>query len=417
MPEYRPLPEAYQRKFDETWSYAFTPESGPPEYDPEDVPPSARLGAKRGLFEDEELVAICRHYWFTCRIEEGWLPVGGVASVATLPEHRRQGHVRRLLSATLSEYREREIPLAALWPFDAAFYAQFGWALASRYARLAVPPEQLSFARDERDGKDTGASEGSFVRLEPDEYERLVPVLSAHGADQNLAMDRSEEWWRTRVFGARGSDPYVYGWERDGEIRAYVVYQVEDDGERELRAAETAWVDHEARLALLSFLADHDSQVDVVSLYASDAGLLDLVPSPGEVDVEVNAGAMVRLVDVARALRTRWYPDDASGSVVLDVDDPFADWNDARFELALEGGAATVERIEDGGEGPSAEPDASLDVGALSQLYVGYRSIADLARTGDAHLAGDGVDLLDDDEGRLLADAFSPADVVLREVF
>jgi len=151
MPEYRPLPEAYEREFARTWSYAFRPESGPHEYDPDDDPPPARSGSKRGLFEDGELLAICKHRWFTCRVGDDWLPVGGVASLATLPEHRREGYVRRLLAETLSEYREREIPIAALWPFKGTFYAQFGWALAGTYAGLTVQPGTLSFARAEHE--------------------------------------------------------------------------------------------------------------------------------------------------------------------------------------------------------------------------------------------------------------------------
>lgn len=408
MPEYRPLPEAYDRTFDETWSYAFSPESGPHDVDPDDDSTSERLGSKRGLFEDEELVAICRHHWFTCRVGEEWLPVGGVASVATLPENRRQGYVAKILSATLSEYREREVPIATLWAFDQAFYAQYGWAMANRYVRLTVSPETLSFARAERNEGFTDADAG-FVSLNADEYDRLVPVLAAHSADYNLAMDRTEEWWRKRVFSRRGTDPYVYGWERDGEIRAYVVFQIEDDGGRVLRTAETAWVDYEARLALLSFFANHDSQVEAISLYESDASLLDVVPNPNEVEVDVDTEPMVRLVDVAQALRARSYPGDASGSVVVDVDDPVADWNDARFELALDGGEATVERVEDGDAGAKGEPDVSLGVGALSQLYVGYRSIDDLARTGDAVLAHEGP--------TRLGDAFPPTKVFLREWF
>jgi predicted acetyltransferase len=301
-----------------------------------------------------------------------------------------------LLAASLAEYRDREFPLAALWPFEHTFYAAFGWATATRYVSLETTPETLAFAREERGG--------SFVSLDPDAHDRLAAVLTTHNSGFDVVIDRTEDWWRERVFDTWNGEPYVYGWERNGELRAYVAYHIEEsDGGTRLRTVESAWGDHEARLALLSFLADHDSQVDSVRMRESDAGLLTIAPSPGAIDATVHAGPMIRLVDVAGALRRRAYPETTSGTAVIRVADPLLDRNDRCFRLDLDGGEARVTPVE-------TDPDLTLGVGSLSQLYVGYRSVDDLVRTHDAtvHAAP---------ARATLADAFPTAEVFMREQF
>jgi predicted acetyltransferase len=378
-------------------SNAFRPVSGPHAFDAEEGRSAVSpLGERRGLFEGEDLLAVCKHHPFTARVGTDRLPMGGVAALAVPPENRRQGHARRMLAASLAEYRDRAFPLAALWPFEHAFYRAFGWATASRYVTLETTPETLAFAREQRDG--------SFVRLDPDAHARLDSVLVAHNEAFDVVIDRTEEWWRERVFDTWDGEPYVYGWEQAGDLRAYVAYHIEEaDGGTRLRTVESAWADPDAYLALLAFLADHDSQVDSVRTRESDASLLAIAPTPEAIDATVHTGPMIRLVDVAGALRRRSYPEAASGTAVIEIEDPLLDHNDGRFRTEFDEGTARVTAV-------ATEPDLTLGIGALSQLYLGYRSVGDLVRTRDV--------TVHNPPGRaILEDAFPVAEVYLREQF
>lgn len=107
MADYRPLPEDHEEVFHEYVHYGFSPEEGPSEYDPEDLPERAKLGSKRALYPDGSAdaapVSVCKHYWFDARVRGDVHAVPGLSAVATPPERRRQGHVRRLLAASLEE--------------------------------------------------------------------------------------------------------------------------------------------------------------------------------------------------------------------------------------------------------------------------------------------------------------------------
>lgn len=384
MADYRPLPEDRIEDSRAILRYAFNAGSGP--HDPtEDLTERRRrmwaFGESRGMFAegeeseangggDPELLACYTHIEFAARLRGEWLPLAGVTGVASPPEHRRKGLVAEMMRAALAEYRDREWPLSALRPFDEGFYARLGWATGCRYETATVDPSALSRAGDPGDGE--------FRRVRPGEYERLEPVYGAWIDGANLKTRRSPDWWRDRVFQTWSSELYCYAWERDGEARGYLVYGVNDGGEeRTLRVDEMAYVDGEAYRNLLRFCYHHDSQVDAVELVGPDATrVIDAVHDRSAVETGVRPGQMVRVVDVPTALEAVPYPGVDSAAVTVAVADDDAPWNEATWRVRVEDGEAAVRETD-------ADPDASLDVGTLSQLLVGYRAVERARAAGD----------------------------------
>ncbi len=396
-PEFRPVgPDNYDT-FREYVDYAFDPTGGPQDHDDE----FDRIADPYGLFDGADLVSICAHYDFDARLRGEWVSLAGLAAVATPPEHRRRGHVRRMVEASLERWRGDAV-LSALWPFSRSYYAQFGWATANSLYEYQVPLEQLSFAR--------GTATGRPRRVDADDWERLDDAYEAHVADETLALRRSERWWRERVLDG-DAEPYAYAWERDGEGQGYVVYTFESAGDgtsdRRIEVSDLAATDDDARRGLLGFLADHDSQAAKARLYTPDDTLLDRVSTPGDVDCTVHTGPMVRVVDVAHALEAVPYPGDVAADLTLAVTDDTAAWNDGVFDLVVSGSGVTCDRL--GTDATAADADVTADVGTLSQLLVGYRDVRDLRRVGD--LSADGGTL--DELGAL----FPPETVALRNFF
>lgn len=400
MAEYRPVPENRVRDFREIARYAFSPTSGPLDLDEEPNGRRERMhsfGDMRGMFDDDALLAVCKHLDFTVRVRNEWLPMAGLSAVASPPERRRKGLVGELLEASLAEYRDREQLVSALHPFDEGFYARYGWATGCRYQRATVDVDALSVVQN--------AAAGSFRRVRPDEHGALEPVFDAWLHGYELATRRSDDWWRDRVFQTHENELYGAVWERDGEPRGYLVYDVEDgeDGNR-LKAYEFASVDHEAYLNLLRFCHDHDSQVSVVELSGpTHDRLLDVVDDRDAVEVEVAAGQMVRLVDVPAALEAVPYRGVDEADLALAVRDDHASWNDATFGVRVRDGAGTIDETD-------ADPDATVGVGTLAQLYVGYLSVERARQVGD-------LDVRATETATTLAALFPEREVFLPEGF
>ncbi|KAB1198369.1 MULTISPECIES: enhanced intracellular survival protein Eis [Haloferax] len=401
-----PLPEEHRDTYREFISYAFSPEDGP-DWD-DTSPPDADIYYPRGLYDtsadvsadaldSSDLVAVCAFYDFTARARGTWHPLPGISVVASPPEARRQGHIATMLDELLVEFRDSGRYLSALWPFKYEFYRRFGWAKTNDYAKTTVPPEALTAVSPDVSGE--------FVRLGPDDWERLDAVYT-EWATEDLGLDRTEGWWRNRTFRWWGSNPYVYGWERDGDLRGYVVYRMDGDwNERTMHVSELASVDAEARGHLLRFLRDHDSQVEEVVIQREHerTRLIDDLTDPLAATVEIKPGPMVRIVDVSAALEAVTFSADADTDVVLGVSDDRCAWNDDTFRVVVTGGEASVEPATD-------DPDATVEIGGLSQLLVGARSADELARTESLTIhepaALDG-----------LAEVFTERDTFLRERF
>jgi predicted acetyltransferase len=80
-----------------------------------------------------------------------------------------------------------------------------------------------------------------------------------------------------------------------------------------------------------------------------------------------------RLLDIPRSLAARQYRTD--GELVLEIDDPQFEDNDARFALKIDGGKATCERT-------NARADLAMSVSALGSAYLGGVAPSDLAAGG-----------------------------------
>ncbi|ELY69264.1 GNAT family N-acetyltransferase [Natrinema versiforme] len=382
MVDYRPIPDE-RDVFHEYRSYAFRPEEGVPAYDPADhETPRDTLGSRRGVYEDgaaddAEPRSVCRHYWIEARVRDEGHRTAGLASVATPPEYRRRGYVRQLLARSLAEYRDHDVRFSVLWPFRYRFYRQYGWDTGTQIVTHECDPSVLSVAADAVD-----RDAGSFRRLEADEYDALESAYETYADRYSLALERDEEWWRHRVFAGHERDPFVYAYERDGRVQGYLVYTMDGtDGDRTMVVSELVAVDHEAVVALLSFCYDHESQVQRVRLRVPEAvPIRAIAREPDRIETTVENGPMVRVVDVAETLSALAYPD-REATVTLAVEDSLAEWNDGTFRLAVSDGRAECRRLGDRTT-PESSADVRLDIGALSQLVVGFRSASALERTG-----------------------------------
>jgi predicted acetyltransferase len=362
---FRPCPPTLRDRFQEFLDYAFYPEDGPQEYDEGDNH-SDGTGKRFAIVEDGDLRSVCIHHDFTASLRGEWVPVAGLAGVATMPEYRRQGYVREMLQSSLREWRG-EYPLAGLWAFKAGYYEQFGWTIASKLLEYTCDPDGLGECRD---------SPGTVRRVRPDEWSQLRDVHEQYALEHDLTVRRTKDWWRNRVFGTiDDKERYVYALERDGKVCGYIAYRVNAGDTTTLRATYTAFADIEALRGLLGFLADHDSQVDEITLFQNTSpSLFDVLETPSGIECEIHPGTMVRIVDVAHALETVAYPEDASGTLTLAVSDDTADWNDDIFELTVSDGRGECQRVE------STDPDIRVDIETLTQLFVGYHSVANAQR-------------------------------------
>ena len=235
-----------------------------------------------GVYDDGRLVATAGVLPYEMHLGGRFVPAGGVAAVATLPEHRRRGLVQMLMAACLKRLHEERTPVASLWPFAYPFYERLGWATTTMQYEVTVDLPALRKLGDSR------------------RY-RIVPV-----ADFGLACDVHSRWvsaynqsltrpanrWRRML-----THPFVscrLFVHKDG----YMVWNLKETGDT-LSVREWAWTTEEAFLDGLELLGQMDSQYARARFVCADVepllrlGVFEPVP-----EIKLKPGMMTRVANL-----------------------------------------------------------------------------------------------------------------------
>jgi predicted acetyltransferase len=200
-------------------------------------------------------------------------------------------------------------------------------------------------------------------------YARLAPSRPGF-------LDRPQWWW-DRLLIRPWDQLFTYVVERGDGVAAYVVYRHTPSSRGwgyEMQVEDLIACERRHALALWRVLGSSSTQAEeVVWRGPADDPLLLLL---GEQDLRTTGGLrwMLRMVDIAAALRARGYPEGLGLSVELEVSDAHCPANHGRWRLEVAGGRAEAATGGDGG--------VRLGVGPLSSLYSGWCSASELARVG-----------------------------------
>ncbi|MCR2807877.1 GNAT family N-acetyltransferase [Paenibacillus soyae] len=314
-----------------------------------------------GVFVDGQLAAMATVLSLTTYIGGRSFAMGGVAGVATWPEHRRQGYVGKLLVHLLERMRGNGQNVSFLHPFAFGFYRKYGWETYTELKTYTIQVKQLP---------PRVPYNGRFERQ--DSYEAIHDVYETYASRYNGSLSRSALWWKHRIPVRKPGQIALY---RDGagEAQGYLLYEVKESS---LTVHELIYLTGETYEAIWSFIAQHDSMIEKAVWNAPiDDRLPDRLPDP-RIKQEVVPYFMARIVDVEAFLRD--YPflaAEQEDRVYLEVADEHAPWNNGCFELVITpAGQAKVSRLTDV---PEIGEALKLGIGALSSLLLGYRKVSD----------------------------------------
>lgn len=348
-----------------------------------------------GVFEDASPVGAWPiatvNSWVTpLTVPGGELEMWAISSVTVAGTHRRRGIARALLEGELRAAASAGVPIAGLTVSEATIYGRYGFASAIPVARVKVDTRRAGWAGPAPAG-----------RLEYVDRETLKAHLSAlHEVARTQRAGQIAGWegrWK-RVTGLAAGHPSptavrgVRYLDAEGAVRgamAYKLTEVEGSFRFDLAIEHIAAVTPEALTALWHFALHHDL-VDTVTADQRpvDDPITWLVADQRGVEFLVHDHGWLRILDVPAALGGRTYraPIDA----VLRVDDAL-------------GHAAGSWRLTVGGDGRPAvvavegeAADVTLDVVALSALYLGGSSAVRLLGAGRLHATAEAAASLDD---------------------
>ncbi|MEO8456658.1 MAG: GNAT family N-acetyltransferase [Chloroflexota bacterium] len=331
-----------------------------------------------GAFIDGTLVADTRAIPMMRRFHGTTTAFGAVGPVACAAPYRRRGLVGKLLVLAMERMRDRGQWLSGLHTPHDALYQRYGWERAEAKKGYEFAPKDVGFRL-----KSTGG------RTEPTgiaEWQRLDKIFREKTHDANGPFVRPEMWWTNAVLKAWDNGKLVDAdgvvWvDAQGNDKGYAVYVNRSVGSEGGWSRQAVWIrdfqalDSDAYVGLWEHMLTHDLADTISVELPSDDMFREMCENPHKVKSEVGMGAMLRIVDVEKALAQRPYVGNGSAGFTARIEDPRLAWNDGTWRIESANGHLHAEKTD-------AEPDVEMSVNTLAPLYSGYMRSDVAANTG-----------------------------------
>ena len=353
------------------------------------------------LLQDGEIVASLRVYDFTMLVNGAPVRMGGVSSVACLPEYRRKGYVGTLLRHALEEMRDAAQPLSALYTPHPALYRRYGWMVAAANLKFSLNPKHVA-------AYNPSAVRGRAVRITEEEQPVVEEIYRRYSERRTGPHVRSGRWWKEaffrRIYDTDRKVSDVALWQSEsGEGNGYACYQSARDprpaGTSKLWLREFVALNGDAYQGLLRYILSHDLADEIMWYGPVEDPLAYAVDDSYQVKREYVDDLMLRVVDVEKAVAARpAAPGAPEGAFTVAVSDAAAPWNQGTWRIESSG--ATLSAQKDGGAA-----DLSMEAATFAAVYDGFMKATEAVRSGLAEAANGQAALLAD---RVFASEYPP---------
>lgn len=348
-----------------------------------------------GLFENNQMLGCMRLLDMTLNYFGGFIPAGGVGSVAVGLAFKKQKVAYQLLQFYLDYYQKQGAHLALLYPFRPDFYYKMGFGYATKGNLYNFSPASLP----------STAPTQKMRYLGPKDLPALQQFSEVYAAQQHGFCQRSH-WELNSMIEGHAANGTLVGYFQGDRLMAYIAYGYEKGHAsnfniNHLVLREWLWLGQEAFGACCSFLKSQGDQFQRIIFSTQNDSLHWLLHDPRNtsdnvfphVYHETNAsgvGLMYRIISLPGFIEATSYRNfaDLSTTLTINLKDSFRPQNAGLYSLVFENGVCRLSQQ------PLAGPVLNIDVADLTALLMGSVDIAALYRLGKVQTAKENLTLL-----------------------
>ncbi len=318
-----------------------------------------------GVFAADSLAGMLHLNPYNISLNGQNIDTSYIVGVATAPEFRRQGVMRRALAAAFVEMEKRGQAIAVLMPVAAGIYLPYGFSFCYNKLLYQLPLTTL--------GEICGNVGTKGCRLSGrDDLASMAKVYLAAIENMNGFFRRTEREWRNMLNEHQLEGGYAVLFEEDESNRGYMLYLIEGGT---FRAVELLATGQKARMALLAYASQHASLCETFSWLAPPDDLLYL-QLPGSKHYPILQPFMMgRIVNAPKAVEQLKIPFAGLNAISIKLTDTLVEKNNGVFELSGEGGFAVLRES-------AKPPQISMDMGVFAQLCFSAYAAEQLAGAG-----------------------------------
>jgi predicted acetyltransferase len=315
------------------------------------------------FYQDDQLEALVMVEEHKTYMNGIAMPTAGLSNVSSMPEGRHQGRITQLIVEWLRSFKEKGIYLSMLGPFSYEYYERLGWGQAFERLSCQIPIEHFSgFKR-----------QGAMKPASAQDIPVLDCIYEPMARKYNGCFLRNADIWQQGHFMDRwtGKNRFIYLYcSASGIPEGYISYNIKD---QQMEVREFCANSLYAMQGIMNFIYAHQAQCSqVLMTLPPDALLVRLLPNP-RFETRLQAGMMLRIVDVPGAISQRGGLG-IKCQLSIRIRDPLAEWNNKCFSIELDGVSAGAEAC--------ASATIECDIQSLSQLFIGFLSARELYSIG-----------------------------------
>lgn len=330
-----------------------------------------------GAYEKKQLVGKLLLLPLNITIHGVNYKMGGMGFVATYPEYRNEGIMKKLITRSLDEMRKNNQVVSVLAPFSVSFYRHFGWELFCDKLHYFIPKESFPQFPNYTER----IKRFSFEWMDDESFEKIKQFHNQHALRTNGGMQRDAAWWQRLA--RREPDSHFAYYVEEGSITGYIRYEIKD-----LTFIIRDFITEGilAEQSLWNYISSHQASVDSIKGVTSAASHFGFQFSEPQFRKEITQDVMIRIVDVYAFLK-KFSWGDIENSLYLTVQDSFAPWNESLFHISKD---REIEIIHD--RLIERQQILSLPIPILSALMTGYLSVSEALLYANESLGKEAVE-------------------------
>ena len=320
-----------------------------------------------GLFDGDILASSLIIINYFQKIRGYTFKMGGIAGVATKPEYRRKGLVRKLFNEAFSFCLKEQMPISTLYPFKYSYYEKFDY----------VWVDNLIFVTGLISDIKKRSIKGYTIEEEKNYLEaitRIKPLYKLFYENIDGLIDRSRS---NNVFERRLDNGFFFFSkdEYDNDT-GYIVLRFNDKETIEIR--EFIAPDIETRQNLWNFLFLHKEHRRFFKMPDYFPHEIQTYPYINEPKVEARQlipNSMLRILNVQDVLTKIKYPY-INESIEFSLVDNLCNWNQGFWSLTIFKGLSTLKKID------KKELMMEITIAGLALLLSGFRNTTEIKESG-----------------------------------
>ncbi|MHA1729457.1 MAG: GNAT family N-acetyltransferase [Promethearchaeota archaeon] len=347
---------------------------------------SVPIEAFYGAFNNEELIAGSAILPYDIKLRGKFFKMWGVAGVATKPEHRNNRAIRKIFQMKFQDMKHANVSVSVLYPFKFSFYEQLGYYLADECVLYQFKISDIKKENTTYKMKEVEKITDEIKKI----YEKSTEKFDYIAKRSELHWKRKEKFnYKFICYDEKTNQPAGYIFLHFPNKDSDLSDQLENRNET-IFVQEMFYLDSMAKQTIFNFLGGHRDQFKYIAgAFPKNENIIDILKSPRVILRTIESNSQLRIVNVKQILETIEYPV-ADFTFIIRVHDEQCAWNNGDFRVISKKGKIKVIFEEN----PHDNPDLEINIGRLSQLLVGFRTINDLLEFNFAKINCDKKELL-----------------------